>query len=151
MMTQQEGKQLLFIDLCARLPYKVKIRTYSCINNWINDCGEVIDEELTLDILKNAPFISKPYLRSMLDMTDEELEELLNSQDVDYDGGRELVRRSMAAYSENKPLESNALFSIQYAKVIDWLNIHHFDYRGLIEKGLAIKVTKENNPYESKS
>ena len=22
-----------------------------------------------------------------------------------------------------------------------------FDYRGLIEKGLAIKVTEENNPY----
>ena len=24
--------------------------------------------------------------------------------------------------------------------VIDWLNAHHFDYRGLIEKGLAIKA-----------
>ena len=31
---------------------------------------------------------------------------------------------------------------------LDWLNTHHFDYRGLIEKGLAIKVTEENNPYE---
>lgn len=31
---------------------------------------------------------------------------------------------------------------------IDWLNAHHFDYRELIEKGLAISVTKENNPYE---
>ena len=30
----------------------------------------------------------------------------------------------------------------------DWLNAHHFDYRGLIEKGLAISVTKENNPYK---
>jgi hypothetical protein len=29
----------------------------------------------------------------------------------------------------------------------DWLNAHHFDYRGLIEKGLAIEVTEENNPY----
>lgn len=25
---------------------------------------------------------------------------------------------------------------------------HHFDHRGLIEKGLAIKVTEENNPYK---
>ena len=32
---------------------------------------------------------------------------------------------------------------------IDWLLEHHFDYRGLIDKGLAIEVTKENNPYES--
>jgi len=33
---------------------------------------------------------------------------------------------------------------------IDWLNAHHFDYRGLIEKGLAIAVTEENNPYKEK-
>ena len=31
--------------------------------------------------------------------------------------------------------------------VIDWLNAHHFDYRGLIEKDLAIS-TEEFNPYE---
>jgi hypothetical protein len=30
----------------------------------------------------------------------------------------------------------------------DWLNKKVFDYRGLIPKGLAIEVTKENNPYE---
>ncbi len=30
----------------------------------------------------------------------------------------------------------------------DWLNAHHFDYRGLTERGLAIKVTEENNPYK---
>ena len=28
---------------------------------------------------------------------------------------------------------------------IDWLNTHHFDYRGLIEKGLAIAVTEESS------
>ena len=33
-------------------------------------------------------------------------------------------------------------------KYQDWLNTHHFDYRGLIRKGLAIEVTKENNPYK---
>jgi hypothetical protein len=27
---------------------------------------------------------------------------------------------------------------------IDWLNAHHFDYRGLIEKGLAIDATGLN-------
>ena len=30
----------------------------------------------------------------------------------------------------------------------DWLNTHYFDYRGLIKKGLAIEVTKDNNPYK---
>ena len=33
-------------------------------------------------------------------------------------------------------------------EMTDWLNAHHFDYRGLIEKGLAIAVTEENNPYK---
>ena len=28
--------------------------------------------------------------------------------------------------------------------VIDWLNAHHFDYRDLIEKGLAIDATGLN-------
>lgn len=31
---------------------------------------------------------------------------------------------------------------------IDWLNKHHFDYRGLVPKNLAIEITEENNPYE---
>ena len=34
------------------------------------------------------------------------------------------------------------------SKGVDWLNNHHFDYRGLIKKGLAIEVTEENNPYK---
>ena len=36
----------------------------------------------------------------------------------------------------------------RYSDAMDWLNEHHFDYRGLIEKGLAIEVTEENNPYK---
>ena len=36
----------------------------------------------------------------------------------------------------------------EVAKFMDWLNAHHFDYRGLIPMGLAIEVTKENNPYK---
>ena len=32
--------------------------------------------------------------------------------------------------------------------VIDWLNAHHFDYRGLIPLNLAIKVTEQNNTYK---
>lgn len=33
-------------------------------------------------------------------------------------------------------------------EIYDWLNAHHFDYRHLIEKNLAIEVTDENNPYK---
>ena len=61
---------------------------------------------------------AKPYLRPMDSMTEEEYAEF----------GYDTLR-----------------YTIQD---IDWLNAHHFDYRGLIEKGLAIEVTKENNPYK---
>ena len=30
----------------------------------------------------------------------------------------------------------------------DWLNAHHFDYRRLIEKGLAIEALEDNNPHK---
>ena len=33
--------------------------------------------------------------------------------------------------------------------VIDYYNSNHIDYRGLIQKGLAIEVTENNNPYKS--
>lgn len=61
----------------------------------------------------------KPYLRPMSSMTHSEYDEYLRIK------------------THGKPFE-----------VIDWLNAHHFDYRGLIEKGLAIEVTPENNPYK---
>ena len=76
--------------------------------------------ELRYISIDNIPEI-KPYLRPMLSMTEEEKEWL---------------------YSNFDYIES---FGIKcYDKIpeyYDWLNEHHFDYRGLIEKGLAIDCT----------
>jgi hypothetical protein len=36
-----------------------------------------------------------------------------------------------------------------YYKALDYLHTIYVDYRGLIEKGLAIAVTEENNPYKN--
>jgi hypothetical protein len=66
----------------------------------------------------------KPYLRPMSSMTEEEKEEYHKLCDSYY-----------GIYFDS--IDS-----------IDWLNKHHFDYRGLIPKNLAIEVTKENNPYK---
>ena len=60
----------------------------------------------------------KPYLRPISSMTEEEEKDFRKFQ-LDY---------------------SNITF--------DWLNAHHFDFRNLIERGLAIAVTEENNPYK---
>ena len=39
-------------------------------------------------------------------------------------------------------------YSFETYKSIDWLNSRHFDYRGLIEKGLALEAPK--GMYEKK-
>ena len=58
----------------------------------------------------------KPYLRPLSSMTEEE------AKDMDL---------------------TECLESSFYVGVIDWLNAHHFDYRGLIEKGLALEAPED--------
>ena len=55
--------------------------------------------------------------------------------------------RLMSSMTDEERLQAIELNFIDLVGYIDWLNEHHFDYRGLIEKGLAIAVTDENNPY----
>ena len=124
----QEDKDLLLKDLSARLPYGVKFLRESWIYEWDQELSvievlEGIDKDGYINNTKVYTVEDiKPYLRSMSSMTDEEYDELC---------------------------ECNKLIFIgESRKEIDWLNAHHFDYRYLIERGLAIEVTEENNPYE---
>lgn len=122
----QEDRQLLFVDLCARLPYGVKCNVYKRMGVLVglNDYGAEIDygdgEDTTCEIK-----FCKPYLRPMSSMTEDEKNELNNVLEYQY-------------YADDSRM----------CEASDWLNAHHFDYRGLIEKGLAIEVTEENNPYK---
>ena len=132
-MTQEE-KQLLLKDLCARLPYGVKMR-------YKDDSGyEVLCQIDTFYkdvdgfhclLRTTGPFGGfqdlnelKPYLRPMSSMTDKEKEE--------YFGNR------MTPWVQNEFGESYSEAVMQYR--IDFLLEHHFDYRGLIEKGLALET-----------
>jgi hypothetical protein len=77
----------------------------------------------------------KPYLRPMSSMTEEErdeLEILCDSMSIDDEGNADIY---IAILKNHNPILFNT-------KVIDWFNSHHFDYRGLIEKGLALKAPK---------
>ena len=126
-MTQNDN-ELLLKDLCARLPYGVILKVYHSAKNYINDCGETEDEHL--GNLIQSIFIEgfiwfRPYLRPMSSMTEEERKE-----------------------HNSHRLSKWSTYSEYCANIVDWLNAHHFDYRGLIEKGLAIAVTEENNPYK---
>ena len=118
-MTQEE-KQLLLTDLCARLPYGVKIQTWydEIITSDLNTfpySTEEMDKEGMWDQLDNF----KPYLRPMSSMTNDER--------------KEYVAKC------NKVLLMRYNVSNHYP-LVDWLLSHHFDYRGLIEKGLALEA-----------
>ena len=121
----QEDKSLLLKDLCARLAYDVVYHRNDGANIKLN----AIDVERGLlnytdDIEERE---CKPYLRSMDDMTEEE-------------------KREYNTIAMHTIVTSKGFVHLEASELVDWLNAHHFDYRGLIEKGLAIAVTENNNP-----
>lgn len=122
MDTNGDTKMLLLKDLCSRLPYGVMVN--------VNGNNEKVDEINPFEGLITCGFQyfvteeCKPYLRPMPSMTKDEKKEY--HELCDYYYGRYF----------------NTIDSI------NWLLGHHFDYRGLIEKGLAIAMTEENNPYK---
>ena len=124
----QEELLLLLQDLCARLPYGVICQVDDGAAG-LND-GKIIEIDISKEFVRlDADYYwdayiddVRPYLRPMSSMTEEEKEEY--QAFFNYDG---------VEYPE---------------EYIDWLNAHYFDYRGLIEKDLAVEVTEENNPYK---
>ena len=145
-MTEQE-KQLLLIDLCARLPYSVKVN--------YNDL-EGADYTLSIKLLSQFPEEKlKPYLRPMSSMTEEEKKELVNL----YFARTNQYRKDFVIKETEYVLDSCWYIQIAYKdnsndertsnlyvgrcssiEEVDWLNAHHFDYRMLIEKGLALEA-----------
>ena len=127
-----KDKELLLKDLCARLPYGVKID----FTWWVMDEGTcditTLEpdhiEQIIGDEVGNAEI--KPYLFPMSSMTDEQKEEYYILCDFVPTYHHEVGDIIEDAYDN---WES-----------IDYLNAHHFDYRGLIEKGLAIDATGLN-------
>ena len=135
-----KDKELLLKDLCARLPYGVKVQSY----NYEKDIETIetlsgIDSDgymstTECDTLKN---IAKPYLFPLSSMTEEQYYELQNCSSDDCLEHMELVK-TLHDYTDftHWPLYSY--------RVIDWFHKNHFDYRGLIPMGLAKDATGKN-------
>ena len=118
------NKELLR-DLSARLPYGVKgIITYDKSNTAFTVEG--IDNNVLHLSEAEECYVEdfKSYLRPMSSMTEEERKEY-----------NDIVKNTIDFY--NCPKSEDVCFLII---PIDWLNSHHFDYRGLIEKGLALEA-----------
>ena len=132
-MTTEE-KELLLKDLSARLPYGVKCKvsddfkecrticgifptTRFCVSVEDN-CGNLINNLKTL--IEDV----KPYLFPLSSMTEE--------QEKNYHSECEVI------------ITEDDNIYIDTIRSIDWLNKNHFDYRGLIGRGLAIDATNVN-------
>ena len=162
----QEDKELLLTDLCARLLHEVILLAPNGKTTYETDSNTAI--ELFVDEGW------KPYLRPMSSMTEEEAKELLFIRlDSKYDESCAYIKNSIKlieiSFQKKPPYKGSISVWFSFENKIhdicsrceylgqinditlaeiDWLNAHHFDYRELIEKGLAIAVTKENNPYK---
>lgn len=142
----QEQKDLLIKDLCSRLPYGVKIDIpdlfISTKNNIevLNEifCGD--DGEFRCNNSGMLIKYVKPYLFPLSSITREQREEFIKF--ADYEPRLEDCGRHQELYYYDLVGHENNLYPNSDA--IDWLDKNLFDYRGLIEKGLAIDVTGLN-------
>lgn len=130
----KEDKELLLRDLCAKFPYGIKVH-FDCCEPHISEVDEICNIIRTKEINGHEyysqgvvvaeinsidPFLPldeiKPYLRPMSSMTEEERKEL-----------------GIINCEGNIEHQYEFFFRCQ-----DWLDAHHLDYRGLIDKGLAL-------------
>ena len=136
-MTQEE-KELLLKDLCGRLPYGVKVELHDEVCTLLGYFADfvMLTSNTPMGQQTNIANI-KPYLRPMSSMTEEEEKEvnkLLGYRKNINDYG------SILCSGWNGDVIVNIDVIVSY---LNWLNAHHFDYRGLIEMGLALEAPEE--------
>ena len=130
----QEQKDLLLKDLCCRLPYGVKFR-YKYIDEFFHENYGTSTltgvrppyriEHLTLvgnEYLEIEKAEIKPYLFPLSSMTEEQ-------------------RKEFDTTLKYLPAEEIDVWTLD---TYDWCDKNHFDYRGLIPKGLATDATNLN-------
>ena len=122
----------LLKDLCARIPYGVKcpclgrIGTVRSIDTFGNTEVEGFSGSIVIDVSH-----IKPYLFPLSSMTEKQKENLDKVIQEDSKEAIEAIRNN------------DKMFHAPW-RAVDWLNANHFDYRGLIEKELAIDATGLN-------
>lgn len=126
----KEEKDILLKDLSARLPYEVKLRVETRNSKMIETLTS-IDTDMWYDNsirINNANWFLdevKPYLFPLYPMT--------KKQVAEYRG-----------LCDTMKLEDGSYLDFDTVSSIDWLNAHHFDFRNLINRNLAIDATGLN-------
>lgn len=151
----QEDKDLLLKDLCARLPYGVKVQIDLQSNIYPPmickvcniEFAEIGSSFIGVEVLPDSyseyrEFLCKPYLFPLSNITEEQANELFNLFGISLldSVGRDYIKINECTgitFFLNKGFDVETHLD----KLMNWLNINHFDYRGLIPMGLAIDAT----------
>ena len=126
-MMQENSKQLLLKDLCARLPYnvicQVEFKENGKYTSKVMLLSGIFTDEAYFTTKDGSIYSNeyKPYLFPLSSMTEEQKQEY-----------QHITERWM--YDSSYSISDS----------IDWLNKNHFDYRGLIPMGMAIDATGLN-------
>ena len=138
--TMLPHKILVYFDGCGDVPRE--LTSYERWHGEYHFCAE------TFTGLKATSI--KPYLRPMSSMTEEEklhLElnygfelhgDVLSNLHIIKGGGYYEREGEYVAPTEHRQYKHITIDTV--LELIKWLNAHHFDYCGLIEKGLAIEA-----------
>ena len=135
----QEQKDLLLKDLCARLPYGVKVEIYKDeppYNIKGYDGKDFLSDSGWDYLIEQC----KPYLFPLSSMTEEQKYDFYSrfiENDCDFNDFKEF-------YLDNGMWHKLITSLDDVDAIIDWFHKNHFDYRGLIPMGLAIDATDLN-------
>ena len=127
----KEDKELLLRDLCNRLPYnvmcQVEFKEDGKYNSKVMLLSGIFTDEAYFTTKGGSIYSNeyKPYLFPLSSMTEEE-------------------QRTLDSMCNGVEMVSRLSGLKMFGKAFNWLNENHFDYRGLIEKGLAIDATGKN-------
>lgn len=132
----QEDKKLLLTDLSARLTYGVK----AYVKNWSKLDRKYYEGVYTVESIH-------PTLNTVLACSDKFCVEVILGYD-DYEIKPYLIPMDMMTEEQKEEFDRlytyDALIIEPQWELIDWLNRNHFDYRGLIEKELALDASYLN-------
>ena len=171
---KQEDKELLLKDLCGRLPYGVIVQSrivdfnteesaHDSFPNHVKHPSYVGDGRLFLvDNLSKSVRV-RPILKGLTYREKVFFEEICNNGYISIDEckpylfplssmtGEQIMKSptsihvwTLEALQRDGDISNLECGFDEIGSLVDWLNANHFDYRGLIEKGLAIDATNLN-------
>ena len=140
----QEDKELLIKDLCARLPYGVKVQVFNYGIETVENLYQIdLDSYISTIEGIELKYSYKPYLFPLSSISEEQKYDFycrFIEIDCKFDDFKKFYLYN--GMWRRKLLTLTSLYDIE--AIIEWFHKNHIDYRGLIEKGLAIDATGKN-------